>query len=232
MKLIRNFILGAMVAFSSIAMMACDDDDSPTGTNDPGKSMVMAIHTSPNAPAVDILVDNAIAETGLGFTENTGYLEVTAGSRNLKVNVSGADPVVTVIDLDVPLTANVNYSVFAIDSVESLSALATVDDLTSPAAGKAHVRFIHLSPNAPAVDITDTNGNIVFGDYEFAEFSDFTPLDAATYDLQVRLQGTTTVVLELPGIALSDGNIYTVYAKGFVGGDGNQALGAEIIVNK
>jgi hypothetical protein len=28
-----------------------------------------------------------------------------------------------------------------------------------------------------------------------------------------------------------DGNIYTVFAKGFVGGTGAQALGAEIIVN-
>jgi hypothetical protein len=31
---------------------------------------------------------------------------------------------------------------------------------------------------------------------------------------------------------LGEGKIYTVFAKGFVGGTGNQALGAQIIVNK
>ena len=105
------------------------------------------------------------------------------------------------------------------------------DNLTAPASGKAHVRFIHLSPDAPAVDITLTDGTVVFGDYIFKEASAFTPLNAATYNLQVRLAGTSTVVLELPNIALTAGKIYTVFAKGFVGGTGTQALGAQIIVN-
>ncbi len=110
--------------------------------------------------------------------------------------------------------------------------MVVTDDLTAPAAGNAHVRFIHLSPDAPAVDITTTTGAIVFGNKSFKEFTAFTPLATGTYDLQVRLQGTDTVVLDLPGIALADGNIYTVFAKGFVAGSGDQALGAQIIVNK
>ena len=77
-----------------------------------------------------------------------------------------------------------------------------------------------------------TDGTVVFGNVAFKEFIDFTPLDAATYDLQVRVAGTSTVVLNLPGIGLENGKIYTVFAKGFVGGAGDQALGAEIIINK
>jgi hypothetical protein len=105
------------------------------------------------------------------------------------------------------------------------------DDLTAPASGKAHVRFIHLSADAPAVDITLTDGTVVFGNKSFKESTSFTPLDAATYDLQVRVAGTTTVALELPGIILEDGKIYTVFAKGFLSGTGQQQLGAEIIIN-
>ena len=105
------------------------------------------------------------------------------------------------------------------------------DDLTAPAQGKAHVRFIHLSPDAPAVDITLTNGTVVFGNKAFKEFTAFTPLDAGTYDLQVRVAGTTTVALDLAGITLEAGKIYTVFAKGFLAGVGQQQLGAEIIVN-
>jgi len=94
------------------------------------------------------------------------------------------------------------------------------------------VRFVHLSPDAPAVDIAVTGGGVVFGDVAFREFLGFTPLDAGTYNLEVRLAGTPTVVLPLPGITLEAGKIYTVFARGFVGGSGAQALGAEIIVNK
>ena len=58
------------------------------------------------------------------------------------------------------------------------------------------------------------------------EFTEFTPLAAGTYDLEVRLEGTETSLLDLPGITLEDGKIYTVFAKGFVGGEDDQALGA------
>jgi hypothetical protein len=105
------------------------------------------------------------------------------------------------------------------------------DDLTAPASGKAHVRFVHLSPNAPAVDIAVDGGSVVFADYSFKEYSAFTPLDAGSYDLEVRAAGTSTVALDLDPITLQAGKIYTVFAKGFLGGTGTQALGAEIIVN-
>jgi hypothetical protein len=57
--------------------------------------------------------------------------------------------------------------VFAVNNVATIEALVLEDNLTSPASGKAHIRFIHLSPDAPAVDITLTNGTVVFGDYIF-----------------------------------------------------------------
>jgi hypothetical protein len=189
----------------------------------------MAVHASPDAPAVNLLVDNVIAGTGLAFPDNTGYLNVSAGSHNVKVNVTGTST--TVIDANVSVTGGMSYSVFAVDSVANISALVLADDLTTPATGKAHVRFVHLSPNAPAVDIAVQGGGVVFGNKAFKEYTAFTPLDAGTYDLEVRLAGTSTVVLPLPGITLQAGKIYTVFARGFVGGTGAQALGAEIIVN-
>ena len=120
-----------------------------------------------------------------------------------------------------------------IDSVASIEPLVLADDLSSPAAGKAHVRFVHLSPDAPAVDIGLAGGGaVVFGNVSFKGFEGFTPLDAGTYDLEVRLAGTNTVVLPLSGITLDDGKIYTVFAKGFLAGSNEQELGAELIVNK
>jgi hypothetical protein len=87
------------------------------------------------------------------------------------------------------------------------------------------------------VDIAVTGGPVVFSSRAFndqatnAGRSAFTPLDAGNYNLEVRLAGTNTVVLSLPNVALTAGKIYTVFAKGFVGGTGAQALGAQVIVH-
>ncbi|HMT12625.1 MAG TPA: DUF4397 domain-containing protein, partial [Ignavibacteria bacterium] len=61
--------------------------------------------------------------------------------------------------------------------------------------------------------------------------SAFTAVDAGTYNLEVRLANTLTVVLPLNGVTLEAGKIYTVFARGFVGGSGIQQLNAQIIVN-
>ncbi len=207
------------------------DNDAGTAFVDlmAATSNVKVVHASPDAPAVDLLVNDAIAGSGLSFPNNTGYLNITSGTKNIKVNVAGTST--TVIEADVLFNAYKNFSIFAVDAVANISPLVIEDDLTVPASGKSHVRFIHLSPDAPAVDITLTDGTIVFGNNAFKEFTAFTPLDAGSYDLQVRVAGTSTIALELGTITLIEGNIYTVFAKGFLSGNGAQALGAEIIVN-
>lgn len=191
---------------------------------------VLVTHASPNGPGVDLLIDDSkINTSALNFPSNTGYLQVESGTRNIKVNVSGTTT--SVIAADLSFDVDKSYSIFAIDSVAKISPLVLTDDLTAPAAGKAHVRFIHLSPNAPAVDVAVTGGSVLFGGKSFKDYTAFTPLDAGTYNLEVRVAGTSTVALPLPGIVLEAGKIYTVFAKGFLGGTGAQALGAQIIVN-
>ena len=224
----KLFSMAFVLALVSISFVACDNDD---GTSPPEmqKSNINVIHASPDAPGVDLLVDNAIAGTNLTFPNNTGYLTVPSGTRNVKINVTGTST--TVIEANLDLMTNKNYSVFAVNSVANIEAIVIEDDLTSPAQGKAHVRFIHLSPDAPAVDVTLTDGTVVFGNKSFKEFTAFTPLDAGSYDLEVRVAGTTTVALDLPVINLEAGKIYTVFAKGFLSGNGAQQLGAEIIAN-
>jgi hypothetical protein len=228
----NKLLILAVALMLPLAAIGCDDDDdtNPMTPQSTPQASVNVTHASPDAPAVDLLVDNTRVGSGLAFPNSTGYLKVNAGTRNVKVNVANTST--TALEGDIPVEANKNYSVFAVNTVANIEPLVLEDDLTAPAAGKAHVRFIHLSPDAPAVDITTTTGAIVFGDYVFKEASAFTPLDAGTYDLQVRLQGTSTVVLNLNGIVLQAGKIYTVFAKGLVAGAGAQALGAQIIVNK
>ena len=227
---IKNFLMLAIALPIAVTVTSCSkDDEDPAPVVD--KSSVLVTHASPDAPGVDLLVDGAKVNTAaLEFPNNTGYLSVNSGTRNIKVNVSGTST--TVINANLPLVKNTSYSIFAVNTVANIEPLVIEDDLSAPASGNAHVRFIHLSPDAPAVDIAVDGGAVVFPDVTFKEYSDFTPLPAGSYDLEVRVAGTTTVALDLDPIVLQAGKIYTVFAKGLLAGTGNQALGAQIIVNK
>lgn len=224
----RNLILAMAVSITAFTFVGCDDEEDPVQPV-PSNSSAMVIHTSPDAPGVDVLVDNTVAGTNLTYLQNTPYLTLPSGTRNIKVNVTGTST--TVIEGNINFEKDKAYSVFAVNSVASIEPLILEDNLAAPASGKAHVRFIHLSPDAPAVDITLPDGTVVFGNVAFKGYTAFTPLDAGTYNLQVRLAGTSTVVLDLGNITLTAGDIYTAYARGFVSGTGDQQLGAAIIVN-
>ena len=227
----KKMLYASLTIVFAFSFAACSDDENTTEPTPTAKANVLVVHASPDAPGVDLLVDNTLAGTNLTFPNNTGYLSVNAGTRNIKVNVTGTST--TVIQANLNLMENKNYSVFAVNQVSAIEPLVLEDNLSSPASGKSHVRFIHLSPNAPAVNITLTDGTVVFNNVSFKGSVDFTPLNAGTYNLQVRDAATNqTVVLELPNITLQTGKIYTVFAKGFLGGTGAQQLGAQIIVNK
>src|SRR3712207_9479531 len=83
-------LTGALVA--ALATAGCDDDDplSPSTT-----AQLRVVHASPDAPAVDVLVDNAAVLTNVPFKAASTYLSVPSGSRNLKVRAAGgADGVI------------------------------------------------------------------------------------------------------------------------------------------
>lgn len=231
MKRTTIFLATAALLFSSLAFVSCKKEKKE-------EARVLVTHASPDAPGVDLLVDNQkVNASALTFPNNTGYLTVTAGTRNIKVNAAGTTT--TVINADVPFTKDKNYSLFAYNQLASIGAILVEDDLTAPASGKAHIRFFHLSPGAPAVTVGVLNGDVftpVFSNRAFetqataAANQAFAPVDAGTYTFDVRVAGTSTSVLTVPGVVLQAGKIYTVFARGIVG-NSTTPLGASVIAH-
>ena len=232
MNLFKNLLMASAILFS---LTACEDDDDMVEAE---KSRVLVVHASPDAPAVDLLVDNVkVNAAALAYPGNTGYLDVASGNRNIKVNAAGTSTVA--INADVSLMANTAYSVFAFDRVSQIKPLVLVDNLTAPATGKAHIRFMHLAPGAPSVTVGVLTGSTfspVFTNRPFETAAtatanqNFTPVDAGTYTFDVRLADGTTSVLTVPNVALQSGKIYTVFARGIVGNT-TAPLGASVIVH-
>ena len=118
----------------------------------------------------------------------------------------------------------------AIGKLDEIKPLVLTDNLAAPAEGKAHVRFVHASPDAPAVDIAVKDGPVVFSSVAFGNASDYAPVDAGTYNLQALPAGTKTVALDVPGVKLENGGVYTIFAEGLL--NGQPALSAVAAVDR
>jgi hypothetical protein len=186
------------------------------------------VHASPDAPAVDVWLDGSLAISNLAFGEASDYANLPAGEYDVVVVPAGEEEP-RVIEATLTLSPGQNYTVAAIGLLEDIQALVLMDNITVPAAGTAHVRFVHLSPDAPAVDVAVTGGDVLFGNVAFSGFTDYSPVPASTYNLEVRLAGTDTVALPLPGVNLEEGTVYTVFAMGLAAGDPD--LQAVIVVD-
>ena len=104
---LRLLTLG--LAATVFAAGCSDDDDGGTGpTTEAG---VRVVHASPDAPNVDVLVDDAQVLSAVPYLGSSSYLAVPSGTRNVKVNAAGTST--TVIDADLPLTAGTDYTVIA-----------------------------------------------------------------------------------------------------------------------
>jgi len=190
-----------------------------TGAFAQGMANVRVVHASPDAPAVDVLVDGAVAFENAPFKGITDYAGLDPATYNVQVVPTGeTEPVV--IDADLSLDADTDYTVVAVDVLENIEPLVLVDDNTLPGAGSAKVRFVHASPNAPNVDIQVADGGpMLFENIPFKQASDYLTVDAGTYDLEVLIHDSGDVALEVPGVALNENTVYTIFAMGLAGGD-------------
>ena len=229
MKKVLSCIAAGAVMLSLAGCLKNDAENIPAG-----RARVMVVHASPGAGGVDVTANGSLVKSNLVYPGNTGYFETTSGGFNLKVAPTGTTNYV--IDGNANLDINRSYSVFAVDTGTAIKGAIVLDDTTAPAAGKAHIRFLHFSRTAPAVDVF--NGTtVLFSNRSFNDqatnstFQSYTVVDAGTINLQVRLAGTNTVAVAATPVTLQAGKIYTVFAKGLTGGTGANALGIEVIGN-
>jgi Domain of unknown function (DUF4397) len=184
-----------------------------------GPAQVRVAHFSPDAPAVDVYVNDDKVLSGVEYPTVSDYLELPAGSYDLAVRPAGAaassDPV---IEATAEVKAGSAYTVAAAGALADIQGQIFTDDLSAPASGKAKVRVIHAAPEVPAVDVAVEGGPTLFEGAEFPSATDYAEVDAGTYPVQVKAAGGDDVLLEA-SLPVKAGTIYSVAAVGGAGKD-------------
>jgi hypothetical protein len=228
-------ILCLAVATAVVCGCGSKKSDNPVRVGSP--VTIMAVQASPDAPAVDVVLDghsvlpsDTAYSQGLRYAASTGYIRLSAaqGTNTIEFRDFQSSTLLASAMTQAP---SGEHTIFLMDSLASIETLAIDDTLTAPEAGKARVRFVNLTINAPVLDLAVAGGPIWFGNVGFRGYTPFKSVDAGTCDLEFRLAGTSGVGLRLNGVSFQAGRIYTLLAKGFVGGSGAQAPGVQIILN-
>ncbi|WP_349669914.1 DUF4397 domain-containing protein [Lacrimispora sp.] len=179
---------------------------------------VRVMHTVPNAPNVDIYVDDEMIIDNLAYGDFTDYLPVQEGTYKVTLYVAGTQDNPIIANM-LPVEPDVMLTVAAVGTPDNISLLSITDAGSDIIPGKAMVRFIHLSPDAPAVDITLQDGTVIFPNVAFKQITSYIAADPMELTLQVRPAGSSDIVLEIPNVPLTQDSLNTIYAVGLLQGD-------------
>jgi hypothetical protein len=222
-------LLAALVI--TLGLSSCMKDDfENTPISISGLSLV---HASPTTEKLDVYIDNTRASIDdFAFGNKMDYLRAYSGDRTITVTKKG---LTTRLTSDVvKLVPDFGYTVFVVDKFEAIDLLTLQDDLALPAAGKAKVRFVNLSPDGGALNLAINGAATDLADNRaFKEFSAFVPVDAAeNVTFNVKNKATGAVEATISGVKIEDGKIYTIYAKGLKANADDTRFGAAIFTHK
>lgn len=229
MDFIKSIII-CFVLIASLFAMACNNEG--TGVN-AGQDSLMLINASPDAGVIDIAFnDLKLNSKLLSYTENTAYNLIDAGIK--KVVTTFPPSIVEQLSIPMLLKTKKVYSVFFAGRVgnSTMAYVATEDNLSNPDKGKAKYRFINLSPNSSTLDLRLANDSVLVSNLPFKTASDFNQIKAGTYSLKLVSRDTSIKANANLNFTLTNGKVYTFWAKGLVKGVSVQAIGIQVIQNK
>ncbi|WP_303007116.1 DUF4397 domain-containing protein [Romboutsia ilealis] len=175
-------------------------------------SLVRIFHAAPQAQNIDVYVNDQMVFNDLAFGDFTKYVYLDEGEYNVSVYVAGQKDR-PIINQMVDISSQQIFTVAATGNLDNLGLLVIPDKVSkSPSQSYSSLRVIHLSPNAPGVDIL-VDGDKLFEDISFEEGTDYVDLNPGTYNVNVVLNTDKSIVLPLK-VTLNPDKIYTIYIIG------------------
>jgi mannitol/fructose-specific phosphotransferase system IIA component len=210
-----------MKTLYALLILTASLEAQPTG------GRVRVVHASPDAPAVDVLVDGVRILESLPFREYSEYLALPAGTHEIRVNVTGTGT--TVLQAAPNVEAGKDYTAIAVGFAggrsPALDLLLLEDDNALPADGNIKLRVVHGAASAPAVDVYVTtpfeslaNKSALLSSVPFKLASGYVSVPVSLYQARVAVGGTKTIAIDSHRLVTWNRMIRTVIAVDAKGG--------------
>ncbi|MGW9099448.1 DUF4397 domain-containing protein [Priestia megaterium] len=209
----RLFVMAAVIAFLALSRMLVFAAETPPAADErtAQNAEVRIVHASPDAPAVDIFVDDKALVEGAKFKDVSNSLPLSGGSHKVEVyeaKTKGTKD--SIIEATLVVDGGKSYTVAAVNKAENLELQAFTNNKQGMD-GKASLRVAHLSPDAPAVNVGPKGAAPLFKELSFKSISGYQVVNPGSYDLSVSTADGKEI-LSLPGTNLQSGKNYTVLA--------------------
>ena len=204
---LRNWRVAAAVAALLLAG-ACHNSGHNQNSTD-----MRALNAVADAEPLDFLVADDVKVSALALGAASPYSEFSAGSRDVKVRSSTVQSVLA--EKSITFGNGVNTTLIAYGPRAATQLQLLLDDTTAPSSGRFKVRGVGLAPNAAAIDLYVTSGDIssvapTISGVPYGGASGYTEVSAGTYRIVFTTPGTKDIIFQSPTQTLNEGAKLTV----------------------
>ena len=224
--LVAVVMIGSVLAVGGVvvAQTAGNDAQMTVGnTTTQDVSYLRVAHASPDAPAVDVQFDNETVLSDVEYGSVSDYLTIEPGDHNVTITVAD-EPEAVVFEGEVVFQRRAALTLAASGEVTENASTAFepaifTDNAYEPTENESAVRIVHLSPDAPEVDVTTANGSVVLADnVSFGNVSDYSAVPAGNYSVAIREPTATNdgPVVTTVDVSLANETAYSAMALGYL----------------
>lgn len=183
-----------------------------------GRATVYLAHLSPDAPAVDIYVNNTLVEPNLSFTQVGGQRRGPSGRLEVAVRLANTSQAAApLITAEIDTQPGGTYVVGVMNVVERLQVASFRVQNENLLSTDARLEVLHAIPEGPRINVRTGENIAVVTEHGWVEDMRFIDLVGGDY----RLIGSTAVTApEVPGVLfdetynLQPGAVYTLIVAG------------------
>lgn len=185
----------------------------------PEGPVVRVAHLSPDAPNVDVYVNDRPVEalTNLPFGTVSPYASLLTGRANIKIFAAGStSELLWETDVEVRPEAICTLGILGEKEDGSLNVAVYESDWSQPLAeGTAELHAVHAAPNVGPATVSTGSGQELLTLPGFSNMSRGTAVQAGGYDLRLGAAGSDEQALSLvPNATLEAGEHHTLFVAG------------------
>lgn len=211
--MIKRILAGSILA---LGLVGCGGGGSSSGT-----SYVYGVNAISNLGALSITANGTTLLNGAAYQGVTsGFIGVNAGTDALLYLTNSSNT--QLASGSTTFTNGGYYTAYAIGNAINQYLFVYPTDVTAPASGTGKLIFVDASTAQPSVDIYVTLSGGVQGAAKIASLTPFTAgtgaevsgLAAGTYDVQFKIAGTSTVLVDEPAVTVASASTNDIQVVG------------------
>ncbi|KAB2333569.1 DUF4397 domain-containing protein [Bacillus mesophilum] len=179
-------------------------------------SRIRLLHAAHDVEKADIYLNGSKILQNFRYSDGSSYLALPSGTYQLDLYPAGNSDQ-RLLHQVIEIEQGKAYTISISGIGEAIKGTIFEDDQIVPH-GEASFRFIHLSTDAPAIDLAVKNGDVVFHSISYRQASEYLGISPITVHLHARVAGSDNHIFPIENIVFKANTINTIFLVGSITG--------------